>query len=95
MADGITLQTVSGEVTCLCRTSMDCLPFPSLDVGFEVPNKFVVGYALVCVCVYVRVCAFEHALYVVGYSCVSYQSFTLPSLQDYNEYFRDLNVSVQ
>ena len=31
---------------------------PSLDAGFEIPNEFVVGYAL-----------------------------------DYNEYFRDLNVS--
>lgn len=32
--------------------------FASIDVGFEIPNRFVVGYAL-----------------------------------DYNEYFRDLNVS--
>lgn len=36
-----------------------CLCLPLIDVGFEIPNRFVVGYAL-----------------------------------DYNEYFRDLNVSL-
>ena len=55
MANGIILQTVSREATMTCMGwgggggLWTVLPFPPLDVGFEVPNKFVVGYALVCV----------------------------------------------
>ena len=55
MANEIILQTVSREATMACMASghggglWTALPFPPLDVGFEVPNKFVVGYALVCV----------------------------------------------
>lgn len=55
MANEIILQTVSREATMACMgwghggSLWTALPFPPLDVGFEVPNKFVVGYALVCV----------------------------------------------
>lgn len=51
----LNIHTVS---TYLTLFPLDVSVFVSADVGFEIPNRFVVGYAL-----------------------------------DYNEYFRDLNVS--